>query len=417
MTKEKKHEPLFHISKRMEISSSKKWAIRIGSGVLAILVCGLVSTIFTGNFGGFFSSVFSGTFGTSLRRWTLLENLSILLCIALALTPAFKMKFWNIGAEGQVLIGCLFCAICMFYIKNSIPEGLLLIICLLGSVLFGMIWAVIPALFKAKWNTNETLFTLMMNYVAMFLVTFFISAAVRSGSGVLGLQPYGHMPLIKIPGLNAAGQKYLLTIILVFALTAIMYVYLRYSKHGYELSVVGESENTARYIGINVKKVIIRTLLLSGAICGFAGWLLVTGARFTVSKDLVGGDGFTAILVAWLAHFNPIGMIVTAFLVIFLKQGASQLVTDFKLGKDYLGDVIVGIFFLFIIGSEFFINYKISLRKNNAKATDDSQTTTTPEDSASSQIPSAEEPLSDAEPSSEDKNIPATTYSEEEVKG
>ena len=362
MIKERKSEPLFHISKRLDIPAWEKWVIRIIAGILAIFVCSLIATIFTKDFGGFFKSMGAGAFGTSIRRWNLLEKIAILLCIALALTPAFKMKFWNIGGEGQTLISCLICAVCMYYIRNSIPNSLLLLISLVGGVAAGMLWAVIPALFKAKWNTNETLFTLMMNYLAMCLVTFFISYAVRSGSGVLGYQQFGHLPLLEIPGLAPTGQKFLLTIILVAVLTVIMYVYLRFSKHGYELSVVGESVNTARYVGINVKKVIIRTMLLSGAICGFAGWLLVTGARFTVNSDLVGGDGFTAILVAWLAHFNPLGMILTAFLVIFLKQGASQLVSDYKLGQDYFGDAIAGVFFFFIIGCEFFINYRITFR-------------------------------------------------------
>lgn len=374
MHKEFKHEPLFHISKRMDISTAQKWIIRLSAGILALLVCSLIATIFTHNFGGFFKSMGSGTFGTAIRRWNLLEKLAILLCIALALTPAFKMRFWNIGAEGQTLIGCLVSAICMFYIRGSIANPLLLLISFVGSVGAGMLWGFIPAFFKAKWNTNETLFTLMMNYVAMYLVTFFISFAVRSGSGVLGYQPFGHLPLLQIPGLAPTGQKFLLTVILVAVLVVLMYVYLRFSKHGYEISVVGESVNTARYIGINVRKVIIRTMLLSGAICGFAGWLLVTGARFTVNKDLVGGDGFTAILVAWLAHFNPLGMLLTAFLVVFLKQGASQLVTDFKIGKDYFGDVITGIFFFFIIGCEFFINYRINFKKRTVKAAASSDT-------------------------------------------
>ena len=367
MTKEKGHEPLFQISKRMEISSAKKWIIRLVAGMLALLVCSLFALIFTKDYGGFYKSIITGNFGSSIMTWGMLQRLAILLCIALALTPAFKMKYWNIGGEGQVLVSCLVCAVCMYYIKNSMSQALLSILCLLLGVVAGMIWAVIPALFKAKWNTNETLFTLMMNYVAMAMVSFFISYAIRSGSGVLGYQQYGHMPKLEIPGLSSSGQGYLLIVILVAVLTILMYVYLRFSKHGYEISVVGESENTARYIGINVKKVIIRTLLLSGAICGFAGWLLVTGVSFTVNENQVGGNGFTAILVSWLAHFNPLAMILTAFLVVFLKQGASQLVTDYKLGTEYIGDVIVGLFFFFIIGCEFFINYKVSIRKRHKK--------------------------------------------------
>jgi simple sugar transport system permease protein len=366
--KENLHEPLLHVSKRMDISQGKAWAIRIAAGILAFLVCAAISSIFTKSYGGFFTSLWNGTFkmdlstGATTRFWTMIEQLSILLCISLALTPAFKMRFWNIGGEGQTLISCLVCAACMFYLRKSVSNSLLLIIMLVVGVAAGIVWALIPALCKAKWNTNETLFTLMMNYIAMCLVTFFISYAVKTGSGVLGLLPDGHLPMLKIPGLSVEGQKYLLLPLVVAVLTGIMYAYLKYSKHGYEISVVGESVNTARYVGINVKKVIIRTMIFSGALCGFAGWLLTTGATHTVNTGVVGGDGFTAILVAWLSHFNPLAMVFTAFLVVFLRQGASQLDSDYKLNNSYFGDVIVGVFFFFIIGCEFFINYKVQFR-------------------------------------------------------
>ena len=364
-----KHEPLLHISKRMDVSQAKAWGIRFAAIVLAMLVCALISTIYTKSFGGFFTSMWKGSFdidfskGLTNRLWTTLSKTAILLCIALALVPAFKMKFWNIGAEGQTLIGCLICGVCMFYIKNKVSNSILLILMLVLSVAAGIIWAVIPAIFKAKWNTNETLFTLMMNYIAKCLVAFFISYAVKTGSGVLGLLPFGHLPYLNIPGLSASGTKYILIVGVVIVLTVVMYVYLKYSKHGYELTVVGESYNTARYVGINVKSVIIRTMILSGAICGFAGWLLTTGSSYTVNADSVGGDGFTAILVAWLSQFNPFIMMITAFMVIFLKVGAKQISTDFGLNNNYFGEVIVGIFFFFIIGCEFFINYRIQFRK------------------------------------------------------
>jgi len=364
-----KHEPLIRVSKRLDFSQPKAWAIRFVAGVLAILVCALIATYYTKSFGGFFVSMWKGSFevnfakGVTSRLWTLLEKFAILLCIALALAPAFKMKFWNIGAEGQTLISCLVCAVMMFYIRNKLPNVVLVLLMLAVSIAAGIIWALIPAIFKAKWNTNETLFTLMMNYIAKCLVTFFISYAVKTGSGVLGLLPFGHLPLLKLPGLSVPGQKYLLIVLIVAVLTIIMYVYLRYSKHGYELTVVGESVNTAKYVGINVKKVIIRTMIFSGALCGLAGWLLTSGVNYTVNANSVGGDGFTAILVAWLARFNPVGMIITAFLVVFLKQGASQMSSDFSLNNDYFGEVIVGIFFFFIIGCEFFINYKVTFRK------------------------------------------------------
>ena len=140
-----------------------------------------------------------------------------------------------------------------------------------------------------------------------------------------------------------------------------MYIYLRYSKHGYEISVVGESENTAKYIGINVKKVIIRTMILSGALCGIAGFLLVSGTDHTVNRDTAGGRGFTAIMVSWLAHFDPLYMILTSLLLVFLDRGAGEISMT-----ESFSEIITGIIIFFIIGSEFFLNYQLKFREKEA---------------------------------------------------
>ena len=252
----------------------------------------------------------------------------------------------------------------MFYFKDSLPNGLLIPIMLAASILGGIIWGVIPAFFKANWGTNESLFTLMMNYVATQLVAFFIMVWVPSGSSVMGvinqMTRSGWLP-------DIFGKKYLLNIIVVAVVTVIMFVYLKYSKQGYEISVVGESENTARYIGINVKKVIIRTMVISGAVCGLAGFLLVSGTNHTVSANLAGGMGFTAIMVSWLAKFNPVVMTLTSFLIVFLQRGAGEIATAFRLNES-VSDILTGIIIFFIIGCEFFINYRINLRsKKEAK--------------------------------------------------
>ena len=292
--------------------------------------------------------------GSERRIWNLLQNTAILLCISLAVTPAFKMRFWNIGAEGQVLVGALGAVACVFYLGGKIDNTVLLLLMFLASMLASCIWAVIPAIFKAKWNTNETLFTLMMNYIAMQLVAFFLAVWVKNGSGVLGVLKYGHLPEI----LN----DWLLNILIVAVVTALIYVYLKYTKHGYEIAVVGESENTARYVGINVRKVIIRTLLISGLVAGIAGFILVAGVHHTIDANTVGGQGFTAIMVSWLAKFNPLYMIGTSFFVTFLEQGAAEISTIYGLSKAF-PDIIVGIIFFFIIGSEFFIHYIVRFRK------------------------------------------------------
>jgi len=355
-TQKKVREPAFHIVKRAGLEPWKAWMIRAVAILAAVIVSSLVIVVLTKqNPFAVFGGIFKGSFGSARKVWNMLLELSGLLLIALAVTPAFKMKFWNLGAEGQVLVGGLSAMVCMFYIQDKMPNWLLLVIMCVASILGGIIWGIIPAMFKAKWNTNETLFTLMMNYIAIQLVSFCIMVWVPNGSSVMGVvnqnTEAGWIPSI-------FGQKYFFNIIIVAVLTIVMFIYLRYSKHGYEISVVGESENTAKYIGINVKKVIIRTMILSGALCGFAGFLLVAGKGHTISKDLAGGNGFTAIIVSWLAKFNPAIMVLTSFLIVFLGKGAGEIATKFRLNES-VSDIITGIIIFFIIGCEFFINYKI----------------------------------------------------------
>lgn len=356
------HEPLFHITKRSSMEWWKALIIRAVAIVAALLVSALIIVLLTKlNPIEVYGAMFKGSFGSTRKLWVLLQNISMLLCISLAVTPAFKMKFWNLGAEGQVLVGSLATAACMFYIKDKLPTPLMIVVMLIASVTAGIVWGIIPAYFKTKWNTNESLFTLMMNYIAIQLVSFAIMVWVPNGSNVMGIinqsSQAGWLPTV-------AGQKYLLNIIIVALVTVAMFVYLKYSKQGYEISVVGGSENTARYVGINVKKVVLRTMMISGGVCGLAGMLLVAGTNHTVSKDIAGGMGFTAIMVSWLAKFNPIMMVITSFLIVFLQRGAGEIATTFRLNES-VSDILTGIILFFIIGCEFFINYKINFRSKH----------------------------------------------------
>ena len=359
-------EPLIHLSKRASVNPVRAWAIRIAAVVLGLIVCGLVAFLLIdklnenpGRIGDFYEAFIKGSFSTSRKLWKFLKNIAILLCISLALTPAFRMRFWNIGGEGQTLVGVLGAIAVDFYLGGLIPEWLLLILMFAAALLAGMVRGVIPALFKAKWGTNETLFTLMMNYVAAFLVAYFLVVWVPSGSSSLGKLKYGKLPSI--------GNDYLLIILIVLSLAIGLYIYLNYTKHGYEINVVGESVRTAQYVGINEKKVIIRTMILSGALCGLAGYLIAAGLDQTVTTESAGGQGFTGIMVAWLGKFNPLAMILTSALIQLLNQGAAQISQDFDVSGAF-PNVIVGIILFFIIGSEFFINYEIHFRGHHSHA-------------------------------------------------
>ena len=360
--KKKVREPLFHITRRASLPWWRAWLIRGVAILAALLVCGVLTVLVTDlNPLAVYQTMFEGAFGSEAKTWVTLRGVAILLCISLAVTPAFRMRFWNTGAEGQVLAGGIGCAACMIYLTRVLPDAVVIPLMLVVTIAMGVLWAVIPAVFRAKWNTNETLFTLMMNYVAMQLMAFLMTKwESPKGSGTIGMinlmTEKGWLPVL-------GGNASLLPIIAVGVLTSLLYIYLQYSKHGYEISVVGESENTARYIGINVKKVIIRTMMLSGALCGVAGFLLVGGISHTVSASTVGGQGFTAIMVSWLAKFNPITMVFTSLLIIFLQRGAGEITTAYKLNASF-SDILTGVILFFIIGCEFFINYRLNFRSS-----------------------------------------------------
>ncbi len=355
---ERVKEPLIHITRRENMPFWQRMCIRVGAVLIALLISDIFITASSGgrgSFFGFFGSLFSGAFGTERRIWLLLQNTALLLGVALALVVAFKMKYWNLGGNGQVLVGCLACAMCMFYMGGNLPDPVVWLCMLVASIVAGAVWALIPALFKAFFNTNESLFTLMMNYIAMYLVAFFLNSWYAEGS----MPPLEDANLPTL-GSGQAGRS-LLTILVVILVTALIYCYLRFSKHGYEISVVGESKNTARYAGINVKKVIIRTLILSGALCGLIGFLLVGSINHMVSTNMDGNMGFTGIMVAWMGKFNPLIMTGVAFFIIFLSRGMSQVCTDFGFTNTSLSDIVVGLIYFFLIGCEFFIVYKVHI--------------------------------------------------------
>ncbi len=358
-----------------------KWGFallwRLGAIVVSILFCMLLSWMITGtNPLDFAVTVVHASFpdDPSLfagRFWPMLHDLAILLMLSLAVTPAFRMRFWNIGAEGQTLAGCLAAGACMKLLTGVIPNGWILPCEILAAILAGALWGVIPAIFKAWFGTNETLFTLMMNYIAAQLMAFFcVLWASPKGSGNVGIlnqsgaaRAVGWFPTkFEIFGATIEND-YLINIAIAGVMVIIIFFYMYKSKHGFELSVVGESQRTASYLGINVRWITIRTMILSGGLCGLTGLMLTAGVNHTVNATLAGGNGFTAVMVSWLAKFNPFLMILASFLVVFLRRGAKDLKSNANLNLDEsFSDILMGIILFFIIGCEFFIRYRIRFR-------------------------------------------------------
>ena len=358
----------FHIVKRDSCPFWKKLCLYLAAVAGALVLGGLLLLVMGVDPIAYYQRMFTmGMVGNKIAYKAFENYLKVFVPLALtsvALSLAFKMRFWNIGAEGQVLIGCLATAACMICLADKLPNAMLILVSLAAALAAGALWGFLPAFFKAKWNTNETLFTLMMNYIATQLAAFFIIVwEVPKGAGKIGIinqgTEAGWLPVV-------GGQKYLLVILVVAVLTVFMYIYLNYSKHGYEIAVVGESQRTASYAGIKVERVIVRTMVLSGAVCGLMGLLLTAGTDHTLTTTIVGGRGFTAVMVSWMAKFNPIIMIFTSLLLVVLGRGASEISSTFGLNQSF-SDILTGIILFFIIGSEFFITYRVSLRKGGKK--------------------------------------------------
>lgn len=358
--------PFVRISQRNDITLKQRLIIRAVAVAAAILVDALFILIVSGkNPFLAFGKIFEGTFGNKIKFTETVKETFLLLGVAIALFPAYKMKFWNVGGQGQILMGALAAAAIMKKFPD-VPNFLLIVIMLLAAIAAGAVWGMIPAIFKAFWNTNETLFTLMMNYVAIQFVVLYVEKNRSLNSSSLGMingiDKAGWLPVL--------GNATVLPAILVTLVLVAMYFYISRSKQGYEVSVVGESLNTARYAGINVKAVIIRTMAISGAVCGFIGFLCVSGLNHTVSDTTSGSYGFTAVIVCWLANLNPFLMILYSLIVVFFQKGGQALQNSSLSSalNSYSAEIIIAVFLFSLLIGNFFVKYQVKFRSKKKEA-------------------------------------------------
>lgn len=353
MHEEKK--PLIRLAKRDAMSKRQVWGIRAGSFVAAILIGTLIFLMLGHNPVTAYGTILSGSLAkkTAIRQTV---KLAIpLLGTALAIAPCFKMRFWNIGAEGQITAGAVAASYFALYWADTLPQIPLLIVMAVSGAVFGGLWALIPAFFKARWGTNETLFTLMMNYIIIGVVRWLQGGPWEGRPGSQVIPMFDDAAILpKILGVHCGW-------IIVLILTVLMYIYMNFTKQGYEIAVIGESENTARYAGMNVGWIVMRTMFLSGAISGIVGFVVASGADNTLYAGVAAGVGFTAITVAWLAQLNPFAMVGISVLLAVLEKGADTLQTRMTVPAS-ISDIITGIFLFCMLGCEFFINYQIIFR-------------------------------------------------------
>lgn len=315
----------------------------------------------------FYGKILTGCFENKIYLRGLIRLIAPLLITSLGISVAFKMRFWNIGAEGQFLMGALMAATVAVALQDKLPNSVTLIFVIISGMVGAGLYGLITAVLKIKWGTNETLMTLMLNYIALYLVTYMKNVDYYR---VPGRRP-DFLPLPKASWLTEVSLGSMTVDIAIFVgliLVLIAWLYFRFTKQGYEISVIGDSINTAKYAGMNVKKVIMRTMFISSAVIGLAGALHVTGSTtsHTLSEGITGGVGWTAIIVAWLAKLNPFAILIVSFLLGILDKGSSVAASSFGTSAA-VSDVLQGIILFTVLAIDFFINYRVIFKKLSRK--------------------------------------------------
>ncbi len=354
---------MIRIVRKEDTVGLRAWAVRAGA-ILAALAASVLLVLLMGydpirTFG----AMLQGAFGTEYGRINTIIMAVALAMTALAVSVAFSMKFWNIGAEGQILMGAFAATAAARVLPEGTPPVLLVLACLLAGLAGGAAWALVPGLFRIYLGTNETLFTLMMNYIAIKFVVLLRCLAWKdpaaNGFPVIAEIPAGAF----LPPVLGVHAGWILAVLLAVA----TYYFLRSTKLGYEIRVVGESERTARYAGMDVRRVVVTGVLVSGAMAGLTGAVKLMGVAHTLSETVAGGDGFTAIIIAWLANLSAPGIVVASVLFAALKQGT--LAMEIVGSPPSLSDVIKGLILMAALSTEFFLRYRIAVERRDARAT------------------------------------------------
>ncbi|MFA5637425.1 MAG: ABC transporter permease [Anaerovoracaceae bacterium] len=341
------------LAKRDDLPKKTEWLIRAGAILLSLVFSGLILLLFKLNPIEVFKTIIIGSVGSEMRiHQTIIKSVPLIIT-SLGVLVAFKMKFWNIGGEGQILMGA-FAASYVALFFPEMPRAMALILMIIAAVIGGGIWAFIPAFFKAKMGINETIFTLMMNYVAIKFVTFLQYQAWMdpNAKGFPRIAPFPEWALL--PKLFGVHIGYIIAIILV----VLVHLFIKYTKKGYEITVVGESIETARYAGMNINKIIVIAMLISGGLCGIAGMIQVSGVEKTLAVGISGGYGFTAIITAWLARLNAISALFVCIVFAMLLQGGAYIQVNLNVPST-VANVVQGTILFFVLGSEFFLQYRL----------------------------------------------------------
>ena len=352
---------LLKLTKRDDLSKKQELIVRVIAIVLSFVFAGLMLIIFGLNPIDVFGSIIEGAIGTELRiKQTIIKAIPLIVT-SLGMLVAFKMKFWNIGGEGQIVMGAMAATYVALNVEGLSQPAMLLLMAV-AAIAMGGLWAFIPAIFKAKMGTNETIFTLMMNYVGIKFVTYLQYGPWMdpNAGGFPKVAPFPEVAVMpSVLGVHAGWIIALLCVVLIYFL-------INYTKLGYEITVVGESVETARYAGMNINKIIIISMLISGGLCGLVGMIQASAIEKTLVAGISGGYGFTAIITSWLARLNAVATVFVCIFFAMLLQGGAYIQIAMNVPSEVAG-VVQGIILFFVLGSEFFLQYKVAFNKKATK--------------------------------------------------
>lgn len=353
----------FKVEKRLTPSRTASFLVPIASLLLALVFGGLLLLAAGANPLVTYKAMLEGAFGTP-SQWadgefynlseTLVKAIPLMLC-GLGVSIAFRMLFWNIGAEGQLAMGGFAAAGVALFLAQYIPDPLLLPAMFVAGFLAGALWGLLPALLKALFRVNEIIVTLMMNYIAVLWIEYLFYGPWKDPKG------YGFPGSAQFPKAawlpRLAGTR--LHLGLAFALVAALFIWivLVRTKWGYEIRVIGENPRAASYAGISLVWNIILVMILSGGLAGLAGMSEVAGISHRLQKGLTVGYGFTAIIVAWLARLNPWGVLLVAFLLAALLVGGDQIQITMRLPAA-VALILQGAILFFMLGGAIFTEYR-----------------------------------------------------------
>ena len=351
------------IIKRSDMPKRQEIIIRIAAVLMSIVFAGLILVIFGLNPLKIFATIIKGSLGTEIRIQQTIIRAIPLTITALGIIVAFKMRFWNIGAEGQITMGAFGATWVALNLPETLPMPVMLLLMMIAAMLCGGIWAFIPAMFKAKMGTNETIFTLMMNYIAIKFVTY-LQYGPWMDPNAGGFPKIAKFPanavLPSVFGINIGWIIMLLFVVFV-------HIFMNYTKKGYEIAVVGESVETARYAGMNISRIIITAMLISGGMCGIVGMIQSSAIEKTLISNIAGGYGFTAIIPAWLSRLNAVSALIVCLAFAMLIQGGTYLQVSLGISSA-VSSIVQGTILFFVLGSEFFLQYKVIFGKKSVKA-------------------------------------------------